>query len=276
MLHSPRPVLVAELFPEIIKHLLDLLKGFDQEDWNKPTVCPGWTVKDVALHLLGVEVGNLSSRRDRHSLGASIADWDDLVHFVNEWNEAWVQVSRRISAPLLIDLLELTGRQMCAYFLTLDLHAMGGSVSWAGPQSAPVWLDVAREYTERWHHQQHIRDAVGIQGLKQPKYFTPVLATFARALPHTFRNVNVSENTVVTLTIRGDSGGHRSIRREDQKWVFYEGDSEQSDSEVILPEDIAWRIFSRGLNKTQVLENVTLKGDSSLGSKVLDMVSIIA
>jgi uncharacterized protein (TIGR03083 family) len=276
VLQSPRSVLVAELFPEILEHLLTLLKGLRKEDWNKPTVCPGWTVKDVALHLLGVEIGNLSSRRDMHSLEGSIANWDDLVHFVNEWNETWVQVSRRISSPLLIDLLERTGTQMCAYFLTLDLHAMGGSVSWAGTQPTPVWLDVAREYTERWHHQQHIRDAVGTPGLKQPKYFAPVLATFAHALPHTFRDEAVDENTVVTLTIHGDSGGQWSIRREDQKWVFYEGGSEHSNSEVILPEDIAWRIFTHGINKTQALETVTLKGDQSLGSKVLDMVSIIA
>ena len=34
------------------------------------------------------------------------------------------------------------------------------AVNWAGPEPAPIWLDPAREYTERWVHQQHIRDAV--------------------------------------------------------------------------------------------------------------------
>ncbi len=52
-----------------------------------------------------------------------------------------------------------TGEQTNAYFQRVDPFAMGGPVSWAGPEPAPVWLDVAREFTERWHHQQHIRAA---------------------------------------------------------------------------------------------------------------------
>jgi hypothetical protein len=48
-----------------------------------------------------------------------------------------------------------------AYFASLDLDSLGGPVSWAGPEAAPVWFGVAREYTERRHHQQQIRDATG-------------------------------------------------------------------------------------------------------------------
>ena len=60
MLQSPKPILVVDLFPEILDQLLKLLIGLESEEWNRPTVCHGWSVKDVALHLLGGEIGNLS------------------------------------------------------------------------------------------------------------------------------------------------------------------------------------------------------------------------
>ncbi|HEX3202686.1 MAG TPA: hypothetical protein VHW42_12245 [Actinomycetes bacterium] len=41
-------------------------------------------------------------------------------------------------------------------------------VSWVGPDPAPNWLDVAREYSERWTHQQQIRDAAEIPGRDGP------------------------------------------------------------------------------------------------------------
>jgi hypothetical protein len=34
-------------------------------------------------------------------------------------------------------------------------------VAWAGETRSANWLDTGREYTERWHHQMQIRDAVG-------------------------------------------------------------------------------------------------------------------
>ncbi|MCH8876485.1 MAG: maleylpyruvate isomerase N-terminal domain-containing protein [Chloroflexi bacterium] len=67
MLKSPNPVIVADLLPELLQNLLELLKGLEEEDWARSTVCAGWSVKDVALHLLGGDIGNLSSRRDGHS-----------------------------------------------------------------------------------------------------------------------------------------------------------------------------------------------------------------
>ena len=63
-IRPPRPIDVAALFPELHRRLIDLLAGLDEEEWNRPTICTGWTVKDVALHMLGVDLGNLSTLRD--------------------------------------------------------------------------------------------------------------------------------------------------------------------------------------------------------------------
>ena len=191
-------------------------------------------------------------------------------------NEAWVQATRQISPSLLCDLLQYTGTQVHAYFKSLDPYAMGDPVSWAGPLPAPIWLDLAREYTERWLHQQHIRDAVEKPGLEQPRLFSPVLDTFARALPHTFRKAHAPKDTLVVLTITGDSGGRWFLRRGDARWIFSLDVPQQPQAEVIIDQDIAWRLFTRGIRKSAARARVTILGDQSLGLRVLEMVSIIA
>jgi uncharacterized protein (TIGR03083 family) len=276
MLNLPKPILISNLFPEIHAELITLLKSLSAEDWQKPTVCANWNVKEVALHLLGGEIGNLSRRRDGHSASASIRGWDDLVSFINDWNELWVAAASRISPRLLIDQLDFVGPQLCAYFQQLDPLAMGGAVAWAGPQPAPVWLDLAREYTERWHHQQHIRDAVNRPGLKQPEYFAPVLEAFMYALPNAYHLVTAAEDTSVTLTITGRSGGQWSILRSQSAWTLHTGAPSQPTAEVELDEETAWRLFTRGIDPSQALERITIQGDRALGLKVLDMTAIIA
>jgi hypothetical protein len=153
---------------------------------------------------------------------------------------------------------------------------MGDPVSWVGPDPAPVWLDVAREYTERWHHQQHIRDAVKRCGLKEPRFFAPVLDTLVRALPRTFRETAAADGTLVALTITGVAGGQWSLLREGRVWNLYVGALHEPHAEVLVDVDVAWRIFTRGISMHEVSDKVTLVGDAALGSKVLDVVSIIA
>ena len=179
------PIIVVDLFPEILGELLTLLSDLTDEEWCRPTACSSWSVKDVAQHLLGDDISILSRKRDYYApSGGRVEGWDDLVALLNEHNEAWVRATRGISPRLLRDLLRHTGAHVCDYFQSLDPTIIGGPVSWAGPDPAPVWLDLAREYTERWLHQQHIREAVARPGLKQVRFFAPVLDAFARASPH--------------------------------------------------------------------------------------------
>ena len=275
-MESPKPVIVAALFPKIHEELISLLKSLSAGDWQKPTVCSGWLVKDVALHILGGEIGNISRRRDGCEANVSINNWEELVTFINDWNQSWISAARRISPRLLIDLLELAGTQMCAYYQELDPFSIGGPVDWVGAEPAPVWLDLAREYTERWHHQQHIRDAVGRPGLKQPKYFSPVLDAFIRALPRTYEATNSDENTSVSISITGDAGGCWSVLRENGVWNLYTGAPDKPTAEVFIGQDIAWRLFTRGIDQDAALKQMIFKGDQTLAHKVLGMISIIA
>lgn len=260
MLEESQPILVADLLPKIHAELIKLLRSLSVEEWQKPTMCPGWNVKDVALHLLGVEIGNLSRRRDGHMIKANLHSHQELIATINDWNQSWVSVARRMSPRLVIDLLELTGGQICTFFQQLAPFAPGGAVSWAGPEPAPVWLDLAREYTERWHHQQHIRDAVGRPGLKEPEFFSPVLQAFMRALPYTYRDIPTDEKASVTVTVNGPAGGKWSIVNLDRAWHLYNGAPASPTAEVIFDQETAWRLCTRGITQQQALEQSIVQG----------------
>lgn len=272
-----QPISTVALFPQERAALLDLLAQLSAEDWDRPTVCTGWSVKDVALHILGADVGLLSRTPDFRFPGSGgVMEWDDLVAFINQANKIWVEATRRMSTGLLGQLLEFTGGQVHQRLLALDLMALGEPVNWAGPALAPVWLDVAREYTERWLHQQHIRDAVARPGLTDRRFFAPVLDTFVRALPHTFRQVRRDTGTVVELVILGDAGGTWFLVRTEDAWLLTQVVTVPAQTSLTLDQDIAWRIFTRGISPTEAAANSTLSGDRSLGTKILEAVSIIA
>ena len=274
---KPEPIIVTNLFPEVLDELLQLLLSLSAEDWLKPTACAQWSVKDIALHLLGGDVSILSRKRDGYTPGnQSIWNFQELVEFINGLNDTWVKATRRLSPGVLCDLLRFTGNQVCEYFSSLDPFATGGPVDWAGVETAPVWFDLAREYTERWHHQQQIRDAVGKPGLKQPKYFAPVLDAFVRALPHTYRNVYAGEGTIVALTISGDSGGRWFILKEQAGWNLYLDIEREPTAEIIIHEDTAWRLFTKGVTADEARLAAETIGETNLALKALEMVSVIA
>lgn len=274
---TPEPIIVTNVFPEVLDSLLDLLSGLSAEDWNKPTACVRWSVKDIAAHLLGGQLGILSRKRDGFAFsGDPIQKWEDLVSLINNLNDIWVKAASRLSPRVLCDLLKLSGDQVCAYFNSLDPNATGDPVDWAGPEPAPVWLDLAREYTEWWHHQQQIRDAVGKPGLKEPKFFAPVIDAFVRALPHTYRNVDAKDGTLVALRISGDSGGRWLLRRETGAWRLYVDGGQQAEAETIIDQEIAWRLFTKGISIDAALAGTTLAGDRALATNALKMISVIA
>jgi uncharacterized protein (TIGR03083 family) len=275
-MECPVEILVADRFPALRRELLGLLEDLSEADWERPTAAPLWSVKDIAAHLLGGDVWILASTRDRfHPPDSEIQEYAQLVDLVNRLNAEWVLAARRMSPRLLTEFLAFTGPEVDACFAALDPMAMGGPVSWAGPQPAPQWFDIAREFTERWHHQQQIRDATGSPPLYDPYFLSPVLDTFVRALPHSFRYTTAPPGTVVRFEISGDAGGVWFLHREEHIWTLVLESSTQPAAEVILPQDLAWRVFTKGVDREKALAQAVIRGDAGLASPLFATTAII-
>lgn len=286
---AAEPILTAHLFPQIEAKLVTLLRSLSAEDWQKPTVCPGWSVKDVAAHLLDTNIRNLSMRRDGFfgETPENAETYDGLVRFLDRLNADWVKAARRIGPNVLIEWLELTSRQVCEYFAKIDPFAAAVfPVSWAGETESLNWFDIAREYTERWHHQQQIRVAVAppssvaaTEIMTRELYF-PVLDTFMRALPRTYASVAAPDGTAIRISVTGPAGGSWFLLRRNSAWhLSPASDSSSSTSsvaaEVFIPDSLAWLLFTSGLPAAARSE-IRTHGETLLTAPIFRTVAVMA
>ncbi len=271
-----KPIMTAGLFLPLSRELTSLLRSLTIEEWMRTTVCSPWTVKDVAAHLLGGNLGILWKAEEIPASSHQVEqDYDTVLELINQENDLWVRAARRISPHMLVELLERTDREVSEHFRNLPpFEPARIGVLWAGESQSLNWFNIAREYTEKWLHQQHIREAVGRPLLLGRKWLFPVLDTFLRALPYVYRTVLAEDGTSITLEISGEANGAWTLIRQDQQWKLYSGREPNADCNVQLDPDTAWRLFTKGISPEQV--QVHIEGDEALGRQALTMVSIMA
>ena len=273
------PIPTLHLFPVLHRLLMELLTSLTPDDWGKPTVAKLWTVKDIAAHLLDVNVRNIATLHGYEPpVTAQINNYCDLVAYLNELNANWVNAMRRVSPQLLTELMDITGKQHIAYLNTLDPYAQAKySVAWAGEDTSLNWFHIAREYTEKWHHQQQIRDAVGIPGLMTKELFYPCVATFMYALPYAYRNVTAKNGTIIQVTISSETGGNWFIQKNDTGWQVITGvSSTQPDVAITLTPDIAWKLFTKAIPAQNAIETAIIIGNAEIATPLFNMIAVMA
>ena len=277
------PVYAAPLLRPLLTELLDLLRGLSADQWQAPTVAGRWRVHDVAAHLLDGDLRKIAAYRDGHLLpmDAPIQTDRDLARFVNALNAEGVAWGRRLSPRLLIELLATTGEWAAELLEALPPHDVSmWPVSWAGETVSENWMDVGREYTERWHHQMQIRDAVSAPpSLLDPQWYEPLLDLSVRALPRSYADVLAASDTAITFTVtgaqsRGDVLGAWTLVREAERWVLYTGAAADAATAVSATADAAWRLLYNGL-PTPLPPAIAVGGDQRLAEPLLRTRSVV-
>ena len=273
-----KPILTARLLPVVEAHLIELLRSLGPSEWESQTVAPAWKVKDVAAHLLDTQLRKLSLVRDGYAAGPAprFASRDDFLAFINRLNREGVETYRRLSPTVLISMMEIASRESAEFHQSLDPMAPAVfSVSWAGEETSLNWFDTARELTERWHHQQQIRLATNRPGIMTRELYHPVLDCFMRALPFTYRDKPADPGTLLRFTVSGDCGGSWYLHRDGDRWDQVESPKGRQLSETTIPQEIAWRIFTKGIDRETASAQVSISGDRDLGAHVLGMIAIV-
>lgn len=165
------------------------------------------------------------------------------------------------------DLLRWSGDEVGRHHDVLDLTAPS-TVVWAAHGDVPCWFDLARDLTERWVHQQHIRDAIGRPG-DHARLLPRVLRTFVWAFPHQYR-APAPDGTAVEVDL--DTGGCWALVRDGDRWTLREGGPRCPAARLGMAAPIAWRQLT-GLPVPD--EQVALDGDRSLVDPLLDVRGII-
>jgi uncharacterized protein (TIGR03083 family) len=273
------PIQTLHLFPVLNELLIDLLRSLSSDDWNKPTLAKQWTVKDVAAHLLDTNMRTVSLL-EGYSLppAAPINSYRDLVDYLNQLNATWVNALKRVSPAQIIRMMDDSNRRYVDYYASLDPFAPAiYSVAWAGEDESLNWFHIARDYTEKWHHQQQIREAVGkTEPLMSPELYYPCISTFMRGLPHTYRDVEAEEGTSIKIIVSGKAGGSWFLSKKSGKWILKDIPDSEQDASVTLKPGVAWKLFTKGITRDIGLQESTIKGKEFLAAPLFSMVAVMA
>jgi len=271
------PIDVVNLLPVLDDMLIDLLESLHPEDWERQTVAKLWNVKDVTSHLLDGNIRILSMLRDGYYGEKPDGNsFEELVIYLNELNATWVKAMKIVSPTMLIFLHKTTGKTYCDYYKSLDPFAPSPfAVSWTGESESRNWMHIAREYTEKWLHQQQIRDAIGDTGLLKPDLFRPFMDVFMLALPYAYRHVATHNGNSIRVNVSEVINSSWLLTFTDNKWLLTDhGDKIITD--IFIPADVAWKLFSKSLRYADVADLITIKGNLELSRPALNMVSVMA
>ncbi len=245
--------------------LVELFESLHTDQWDASTACPGWTVKDLAAHLLDGSQRRLSICRDGQRVSFP---GGDLGTWLNDLNASWVSAARRLSPRLLIDLHKLVGPQIVEFWHGLDPHADAFfPVAWAGESRSDVWFDCARDFTEHWHHQQQIREAINAKSLITPAYFPVVLSILMRCVPPAYSDIAAPTQTSVRIVAVGNAGGVWTLARTDSGWVIEPGDALSPQCSIEMPQRDVWLLFTKKLAPQEAEDRATISGDRRLAQR---------
>lgn len=273
-----RIIETVSLFPELNARLIELLKGLSADEWHHTTNFPAWRVRDIVAHLLDTSIRRLSFQRDGYSPepGASISSYRELVSYITNMANRWAAAFAAVSPRVLIEMVGEYQDQLVEFLQTLDPHGIAHfPVAWAGEEKSYNWFDIAREYTERWHHQMQIREALNRDTLYERRLYYPLLDTFMQALPYHYRKIEKKDGYILCVHITGDSGGKWYLVRQESSWKLMYDLRENPDATVSIENEAAWKIFTKWFNTSAAQRHAAISGDHELGKYLLEMTCIL-
>ncbi len=257
--------------------VIELGQALTEDDWNRPTDCPGWTVKDQYAHLVSIEAIYLGEPVPEHEL-------PELAHVRTDADRAIeipIDLRRSRSGPeVLAELAEVYARRRQALDGPLDPAAQTTD-PWGRPR--PLEFMMMLRSFDAWIHEQDIRRAVGRPGnLSSPgaqlgrglllAALPKVVAKDAGAAPGTVVRFAVTGPVAFVADVAVDADGRGAVL--DDSRASAGPTSADADPTVTLR--LGWETFIR-LGAGRVAPEtaaVELVGDEKLGRRVLDHLAV--
>jgi hypothetical protein len=166
--------------------------------------------------------------------------------------------------------------ELSAFFADLPLDGPAlFPVSWAGEHESLAWFDIGRDFTEYWHHQMQVRDAVGGGQASDPQWLHAVLSVALRALPYQLRQITKPPGTVIQLEISGASGGTWAAVRDQSGWTLHQGHAGAAAVTLRMTDGALVKALFNALPLTSALAAADVAGDITLAAAVLRTRAVI-
>jgi uncharacterized protein (TIGR03083 family) len=197
---DPANTRLVDLLEQVWRATAELGASLDEDQWKRPTECPGWTVQDNLVHVTAVE---------RHLLGdpLPVADLpDDLPHVRNRigrMNEKWIASRRDWSGRDALDEFVATVSARVEQLRAQDDAAFAAD-SWTpvGPGTVAGLLGL--RVLDCWVHEQDMRRAVGRSGDLDSPAAEHTLDTLLLLFPRVVgKNAGAPDGSTVVLSLDG-------------------------------------------------------------------------
>jgi uncharacterized protein (TIGR03083 family) len=272
------PIDVNDVLVTERRAFLGLLHGLEAAEWDAPTECPAWTVKGVALHVLGDDLSLLSRQRDAAMPGtllfAEAHPGATFRQLLDGFNEQWVTAAEFLSPSLVIELLRLTGEWTSTFYKEVDPESLNEPVGFfAAKGPSPYWQIAAREYVERWAHHHQIRRALGRHDLGD-EFLLPGAATVMRGLAAHMPDLGAAEGSSVVFTIADLNSW--TLTRTQGGWSLADAGVTDATAELTLTLAEATPVLTRAYRGSEARAAFATSGDQVLAGRALDVVAVMA
>ena len=282
-LHPAAPedlVGLVAAYQQTIQAVIDLGRSCGDADFDLPTACPGWTVKDQISHVVGLESwlhsGDIPS--------VPVPDYPHIRHEAGKFVERSVEQRRNMVGSKVVNELEVVAAKRIEQFsapeMTLETVVRG---AW-GP--APAGESLRLRILDIWTHEQDIRQALKRPGNLDSGGAAVFMDVLFAALPKLVaRDAGIEPGNVVIFDVTGPIMGRAGIWVEEGEdggkprgiplfsGIAHDGDPRDVFTTITLSTDALTR---RAAGRGSVDDiHFTVHGDEAVGRRVLENLVLV-
>ncbi|MFI9269947.1 maleylpyruvate isomerase family mycothiol-dependent enzyme [Kitasatospora sp. NPDC052896] len=260
----------TDAWTQSIESISALMGTLPADSWNRPTECPGWSVRDIVSHVIAIESELLGDPRPIHSLPSDLRHVkDDLSRYL----ELPVDKRRCHTPPEMTAELEYVIIRRAR--MLRDAKHQADDVVRLPLGPASIELPYARLLLMRafdvWVHEQDLRRALGLPGgLDSPGAQLSRDHLLAQLPKVVAKRAGAPAGSTVAFDVTGPLEFLRTVRVDERGRGTL-------DSRITLGPDVQfgldWETFLRlacgRVRPEAVADRVRIEGDEELAGRIL-------
>ncbi|UYQ63348.1 maleylpyruvate isomerase family mycothiol-dependent enzyme [Streptomyces peucetius] len=257
----------ADAWTHAVEAIAELVGPIAEGDWNRATPCPGWSVRDIVSHVIGLECEMLGDPRPIHSLPR------DLYHVQSDfarYMEMQVDVRRHHTAPEITSELEYT---MIRRARQLRNENRSPDTLVRAPLGAEQTLELAYRMRafDTWVHEQDLRCALNKPGhLDSPGAYV-ARDVLLQGLPKVVaKEAGAPANSAVVIDVHGPIEFLRTVRVDPDGRGTIDGSPSLGPLATIgMDWETYYRLACGRVRATAVPDRIKVDGDQELAGAIL-------
>ncbi|MEI7033913.1 maleylpyruvate isomerase family mycothiol-dependent enzyme [Streptomyces pratensis] len=251
-----------------IEAIAELVKPLAESEWNRRTPCPGWSVRDIVSHVIGMECEMLGDPRPIHSLPR------DLYHLRSDfarYMEMQVDVRRHHTAPEMTSELEYV---LIRRARQIRNESRAPETTVRAPLGAEQTLETALHLRafDVWVHEQDLRAALGQPGNLDSAGALVTRDTLLAALPKVVaKDAGAPASSAVVLDVHGPVEFLRTVRVDAEGRGSIDGAPSLGPAVTL---SLDWETYVRlacgRVRHAAVADRIKIEGDQEFAAAILD------